>query len=103
MEENNYKFKRFDLVAGINLRLEWGDNASLIGIVDACDDKTVSLSIVWSQHNASFGNPQPAWFIGDEIEFKLKNLIAGIQTSSITILFLLEIYHFHSTCLDIIL
>ena len=67
----NYNFKRFDLVAGIKLRLEWGDTASLIGIVDSCDDKTVTLSVVWSKcQEGPYENQFPAWFLGDTIEFE---------------------------------
>ena len=68
MEVVNYKFKKFDLVAGIRLNLGWGESASVIGIVDTCDDKTVTLSVVWSHYKENL----PAWFIGNEIEFNLK-------------------------------
>lgn len=71
----NYKFRKFDLVAAVRIRIDSGETISLIGIVDSCDDKTVSLSVVWSKYyTGPYDNHKQAWFVGDTIEFNPKEL-----------------------------
>jgi hypothetical protein len=65
-------FEKFDLVAGVSLRLDSGEIISLIGIVGDCDNEKVSLFVVWSQYTKNSFDIQPTWFLGDEIEFNLK-------------------------------
>lgn len=70
MKSEKYKFKRFDLVAGVGMRMSCGESVSFIGIIDSCDNNIVTLSVVWSIENKPFESPQ-AWMLGEELEFDL--------------------------------
>jgi hypothetical protein len=67
--KRTYNFKKYDLVAGVRIKLEWEPiSTSVIGIVEECDKDTVVLSVVWCD-TCGFHRPEKAWFLGDTIEF----------------------------------